>query len=857
MPLCPNGHSNLAENRFCALCGVSLQRLLQAGEWVRQYQIEKVISTGGGFSNTYLVHDTQLFHVQRVMKSIQTDAGAEGLTQSLFEQEARTLASLNHPFIPKVYAYFVENGCYYLIQDYIEGFTLSQHLQQRGSFNEAEALAVLEQVLEILSYLHSQHPPIIHRDIKPENIIMNAQNKVYLVDFGAVKESLKLSRLSTTGRISAAIYTEGYAPPEQLKGVVFLSSDIYALGVTLLHLLTNQHPSQFYDEVNMEWTWEGLLHISPRLARILQKMMNIRPVERYETVEAVRQALQEKPPKPTPNPNLPVPTFSQEQATVSQGKQHLYRGELAQALDIFQKVQQQNSRFIPAYIHIGDVYFEKEMFEEAMFQYKKALQLEPSRAEARLGLSITYHEKGNANKAAEELAQAIREFKAQLQHNSQDVAAGLGLGIAYTYQSRTHDAINLFRKLIRIDPENPDIYYNMGLTYYKSHQPDKAIDCFEKATLLNSQFVVAFNLMGLTHFENQQWPEAVEAFRKAVQINPLCDYVHNNLGLVYYSQGHIEKAVREFITTLKLKPDNVLAHYSLGLAFHRQGELEQARLQFEETLKLNPYFAYAHNNLGLVCYALGDTDSAISAYKKALGITPDFDYAHNNLGIAYFAINLTEKAIKHIQKAVQLNPNYFDAHYNLGATYYKIGQLEDALKEFRLAVQLNPKSPDVYQHLGNTYYLLGQTEDAIQCYERAIQLDPDSAPSYYNLAVMQEAEGLYREAVRSYIKTVQMDPGYAVAYNNLGFLLLQKKRWEEAITCFKEALNADPKLILAHNNLGTAYYEMGRVDEALAEFERASWLYTDLYGHPPAKEQGDKLPGIDFTPPADSISFSA
>lgn len=831
MPLCPSGHSNAAESKFCSICGHSLSLPLAVGDHVRGYIVESVLSTGGGFSTTYLVRDTQLFDQLRVMKEMGGELNRGTDLATLFEHEARILASLNHPGIPRLYAYFVYNDHYYLIEDYIEGKTLKDLLKDAGVLTEGQVIKICYQLLDILEYIHTQSPPIIHRDIKPDNLMLNDQNKLYLLDFGAVKESVKIQRNSTTGKVSAAIYTEGYAPPEQLRSVVFPSSDLYALGVTMIQLLTNKLPSQLYDQASMAWNWQDSVKLTDYFRQILEKLTHLRPMDRYQSVGEVRDALNSQSSEKIPEPpkNLPVPTFSQEKEAIEQGKQFMYRSELDLALETFQQVIQQHQRYVPAYVCIGDVYFEKGLYDEAMFQYKKSLQLQPDKAEARLGLSMTYHEKGNIEKASSELKQAIKDFYQHLQQDGHNVQAGLGLAVAYTCQGRSMEALRLFKKLSQLDPENAQIYYNWGLAYYKAGQHDKAIDAFEKATLLNDEYVVAFNLLGLACFEVNLTDEAIDAFKQAVSVNPLCDYAHNNLGLAYYSTGHINLAIREFKYALKLYPDFALAHYSLGLAYHQQGDLKKALASFEETIKLNPYFAYAHNNLGLTYFALEMIDEAIVSYKKALNINPDFDYVYNNLGIAYFSNGQIKKSLEYLQRAVQLNPNYFDAHSNLGITYYHLGEFENARDELKKATQLDPRHAETFLNLGNTYYVLGALEDAAQCYGRAIQLEPGNAQAYYNFALALEAQKHYRDAIKAYIKAIELKSNFATAYNNLGYLLLLQSKWDEAITCFNEAIAINPELILAYNNLGTAYSEKGLEKESKIAFAQANQLYEDLY----------------------------
>lgn len=187
-----------------------------------------------------------------------------------FEREARLLHQLNHPRIPKYLASFrVGRGPatrFYLAQEYVSGEPLATTLE-RGPLGAAEARDVLRQVLEVLMYLHGQQPPILHRDIKPQNLIRTADGAIHLVDFGAARD---LSRGTTHG--ATLVGTFGYMPIEQLGGTASPASDLFALGATVLHLLTGRHPAELMSE-GYTLRVGGNLPVSPRFRRYLERLV--------------------------------------------------------------------------------------------------------------------------------------------------------------------------------------------------------------------------------------------------------------------------------------------------------------------------------------------------------------------------------------------------------------------------------------------------------------------------------------------------------------------------------------------------------------------------------------------------------
>ncbi|HEY9701842.1 MAG TPA: serine/threonine-protein kinase, partial [Allocoleopsis sp.] len=209
------------------------------------------------------------------------------------------LSRLNHPYIPKRYDKFnfiTKTGEMYpcLILEYIQGQTLEQILEQRGKLTENEVKRIGLEILEILTYIHNQN--IVHRDISPDNIILrNYDNKPVLIDFGGVKDfqpnaanqglkNIHKKVLNKIGVNKTRLGKVGYSPEEQMRmGDVYPSSDFYALGVTMLVLLTGETPDAIYDNYKGNWRWQDKIKASADLERILRKMVAYFPEDRYQT----------------------------------------------------------------------------------------------------------------------------------------------------------------------------------------------------------------------------------------------------------------------------------------------------------------------------------------------------------------------------------------------------------------------------------------------------------------------------------------------------------------------------------------------------------------------------------------------
>jgi serine/threonine protein kinase len=299
MPLyCSQGHENESNNRFCCSCG---QRLpLAVGQTLdKRYRLISHLGQGG-FGRAYQAEAIHRFNEHCVLKEFapQVQGTAElAKAKELFHREAGALHKLKHPQLPGFWELFqidlgAGNGCLLFVQDYIEGQTYFELLKSGMRLNEAEITQFLQQMLGVLTYIHSQG--VIHRDISPDNIILRTSDHLpVLIDFGGVKQIAatavsKLTQINTSTRLGK----KGYAPEEQLrKGEVFVNSDLYSLAVTALVLFTGKEPHSLYDAYQGNWRWEQEIKISSQLKTVLQKMLAHQPSDRFINAEAVLQAL--------------------------------------------------------------------------------------------------------------------------------------------------------------------------------------------------------------------------------------------------------------------------------------------------------------------------------------------------------------------------------------------------------------------------------------------------------------------------------------------------------------------------------------------------------------------------------------
>src|SRR5713226_2725217 len=258
---------------------------LQGGRYV----VKQVLGEGG-MGAALLATDKRLDNKLVVIKELisdNTDPEKFKEDERNFKQEVVTLAHLDHPLIPNVMDNFEEGSRYFMVQEYVEGENLEDRMDRLNQpMKEREVLLIASEVLDILDYLSQQTPPIVHRDIKPANIIISSKDKrAHLVDFGIARADVARN---VRRKQTSALGTPGYAPPEQYQGNADPRSDLYALGATMHHLLTNRDPRNY-----PPFTYVPVrtlnAQLPPEVERVVARAVNNDVTQRYQSAAAMKR----------------------------------------------------------------------------------------------------------------------------------------------------------------------------------------------------------------------------------------------------------------------------------------------------------------------------------------------------------------------------------------------------------------------------------------------------------------------------------------------------------------------------------------------------------------------------------------
>lgn len=277
--LCPHCRRiNPRRAVLCRFCG----RELVFVEGDVKYSLVRIIKTGGQAVIFEAVDDVhpRSYAVKEIVLPLDPERASEAFQRCAIE--ARLLATLAHPGIPRFYHSLIKDGRVYLVMDLVRGNDLEDILRQRGKLPERTVLSIVNQVCDILHYLHTQPSPVIFRDVKPSNIMLDADGLVTMIDFG-------IARFTNSQR-GNIMGTPGYAPPEQYRGDVTPASDQYALGATMHHLLSGRDPRGQKPFVFPELA-ELAPEVSALTAAIVHRALQSDAEHRFESVLAMRNAV--------------------------------------------------------------------------------------------------------------------------------------------------------------------------------------------------------------------------------------------------------------------------------------------------------------------------------------------------------------------------------------------------------------------------------------------------------------------------------------------------------------------------------------------------------------------------------------
>ena len=472
--------------------------------------------------------------------------------------------------IPKIVEYFVDETNIYIVQEYIEGKDLAQIIEDQFILSETEVIDILLDTATALNPFHRQQ--VIHGNLKPSSLIKReGEGKIALVDFNIVNQAIDLLPDSHTG----------YIPPEQIAGRATNLSDIYALGMAAIHILTGTSPNSLEKNPRTgELLWHRKARIHPNFAKILDKMICLDKNQRYQSLNKVAKDLRK----------------IKHKSRLS----GIYKYLLIVPLLVFGTIigfTQWAQRAAILEFYNGDIKLESKQYRKAIDYYSNGLKKLPNTKGQVRNFEQVWLKKAKAQRQLKEYEAALQTCSTALKFYQSHQLWNCKALTLYSLQ-RYDSAIASYNQAIEIQPKNVWLWNNRGEAYTRLKQFDRAIFDFNQAIELDyNRSYVPWNNLGKLHYQQQDYQKAIEAYNEALAIKS--DYLPALIGL-----GNAQKSSRLY---------------------------EQAMNSYEQALAINSDYHEAWYGKGSVAEYLKQYQAAREYYQKAMELKPDWEAASRSL----------------------------------------------------------------------------------------------------------------------------------------------------------------------------------------------------------------------------------
>lgn len=562
---------------------------------------------GSIWGYTYLAEDiyARHLHSQCIVKSLRPqNKNLSDDAEERFNKELAVLKELSsHEQIPEFLNEFAEDEEIYFVREFIEGNDLAQEIKSERKLKEDSVIRILFDVLETLQFVHKKR--IIHRDIKPSNLIRCSSNqKIVLIDFGAVKEIVQLASNSRRTTLSTqAVGTEGYMSPEQISGRPTFSSDIYSLGMTAIHLLTGKNPQEFQtDPENGSLIWRNETEVSQNLAEILDKMIKVRLGKggRYQSCDEVLSVLKSKFNKTKLNTNNQV-GFKNNGNFLQKISWKIFLISLLGVLfatTLFSRLTtKRDFRFT---FREGVELVKQKKYDEAITKFDQVLAINANYYQALInrGIAQGYLKQYSDMLASCQLAITVKK---------DDSYAWNCKGEALYNLKRYEDSLNSFNQAIVLNSQDPYYWFNKAESllalkeYQKSRNSiDQAIAIAEKGMngKIDREFLsILYSSKGRNLRETKEYDKAIALYTQALELNPNYFPALRDMGIVFKNLNQYDQAREQFSKILDsqkfTEEQKAQIYYFNGLTWCKQKKYQIAEDSFNKALEIKPDYQSA------------------------------------------------------------------------------------------------------------------------------------------------------------------------------------------------------------------------------------------------------------------------
>lgn len=534
--------------------------MLSPGQKIFEYELIRPLGQGG-FAAVFEAHDRVLDR-RVAIKQLLLDKVADEKAVKRFIQEARVAAALEHPNVVSIYAMRVEEKQFYLIMEYLPGGSLRDLLKKQGKLSLEQAVNLAIGICEGLAKFHLKG--IVHRDIKAENILLTADSRPKVADFGIAHVPEAVGGLGLT-QVGFQPSTLLYSSPEQVRGeLVDARSDVYQIGELLYEMLAGKHYIDIATLETQAMTEGGTNQIrsQAKLYELLEHAIcqemptGLRLL--WRDVGALAEVVETALLKNKADRFKDAAEFA---ATLKTLSINTIPASPEQRDLVIQDSRAYNKR--------GLAYVSTRNYEQAMLDYAKAIELDSEYAEA-------YNNRSTAHLLMDNYGQAVADCDRAIQLAPDFVSAYVNRGIAYTGLRAYEQALTDYGKALELTPQNVYAHYNRGNTYLWMSKYKEAVKDYNQTIALQPEFVAAYVNRGVAFHELKQYDQALTDFNQAIELNPDYVYAYYNRANLHQELNHHQEAIADYTKVVALNPEHRYVYENRGDVYAAVGDEEHA-----------------------------------------------------------------------------------------------------------------------------------------------------------------------------------------------------------------------------------------------------------------------------------------
>ncbi|HLZ62324.1 MAG TPA: protein kinase [Ktedonosporobacter sp.] len=670
-----------------------------------KFRIVQVLGEGG-MGTVYKVEQvgtpSYYYAVKELLINPTTSVEDRNAAIERFNKEIALLRGLKHPRIAALMLPFQDHGNYYFAMEFVPGRSLEKVLEaNKGPLPEEEVVKWMMQVCEALSYIHTRNPPIILRDLKPGNIMITPDNEVQLIDFGIARRFDPNKRTNTEN-----LGTISYASPEHLGSITApgqrrtsqnpgklvqtdARSDIYSLGATMYHVLTNYEPDPIQTP-----TPGSILAKNPRLRtvpvggkmvcpveQVIIKAMQQEPAQRFQSAEAMRVALQHCLPGQAPPTTVQIPAISPNATIIVPSVTASSGGLFCPKCGLQNRPGARFCKNDGQPLVQGAAVAPPQVRAQAMRSPIQARPVSPSRgvpAPARQSIQARPVQSIQARPVQPIQARPVQSIQARPVSNGASTAndpnTAYRQGLQQLANKNYVEAVNQFKLARSAGPASYDVLYNLGRAYRQYGQSVKdsdkrlftenmklAAEQFEESTRLKADALDAYFQLGLSYRDLALYPQATTAFKKALGLAPQDPAIHYQLGMVAMEQGYYKDAEAHFLDGLRINPDHALILIAIGRFYIETKQIQSAISTLRQATKQDPALWEGWYELGRAHMRLKEWKSALSALERARQAGPHAPVIYTAMAACFLKMNKKVEARQMVIETLQRDPTNAEA----------------------------------------------------------------------------------------------------------------------------------------------------------------------------------------------------